>query len=472
MFLRSVSAATCSTEASSEPWIVVDAHAVSVANEAALAKGVRPGMALAAAYALAHTLRVKQRDPLSEAEALRALAAWAGQFTPNVTIEDGAGLLLEVSGSLKLFGGIAPILRALRAGMSELGFTAAIAAAVTARAAWWLARSGKETLAQHLDELPAKLAALPIDVLAWPGEALTTLQALGVNTLGEAMALPRDGFARRFGQRLLDQLDQARGRLADPRSYFVPPEQFRSRLELPAAVEQASALLFATRRLLVELGGYLRARTCGVQQFRLRLEHDDAPFTELVFNLVAPGHDEAHLALLARERFDQLVLRAPVYQITLEADTLVALAGASLTLFHDHYSTDTDWNKLVERLRARLGHAAVHGLTIVAEHRPEYAVRRTELTEPRKAPQRAVTSPVDRPLWLLTTPRPLVEVDAKPYLRGPLALVAGPERIESGWWDGHDVRRDYFIAQDIDRSLLWVYRDPAAAGWFLHGLFA
>jgi protein ImuB len=163
-----------------------------------------------------------------------------------------------------------------------------------------------------------------------------------------------------------------------------------------------------------------------------------------------------------------------VYQITLEADLLVPLAGASLTLFHDHYGSDsdTDWSKLVERLRARLGHAAVHGLTIVAEHRPEYAVRHTELTEPRKAPQRAVTSSADRPLWLLATPQPLVEVDAKPYRRGPLALVAGPERIESGWWDGHDVRRDYFIAQDIDRSLLWVYRDPAAAGWFLHGLFA
>lgn len=496
---------------------MVDAHTVSVANEAALAKGVRPGMALAAAYALAHTLRVKQRDPLCEAEALRALATWTGQFTPSVAIEDGAGLLLEVSGSLKLFDGIAPILRALRAGMSELGFTAAIAAAATARAAWWLARSGKETLAQHVDELPARLAALSIDTLGWPGDAVSTLHAVGVNTVGETMALPRDGFARRFGQRLLDQLDQARGRLADPRPFFEPPTQFRSRLELPAAVEEASALLFATRRLLVELGGFLRARASGVQQFRLWLEHDDAPSTELVFNLVATGHDEAHLALLARERFDQHVLRAPVYQITLEADALIPLSGTSLTLFHDHHSANADWSKLVERLRARLGSAAVHGLTIVAEHRPEYAVRPAELAEPRRAPPRpspasasaalgtttrdattnsaasasaraatttspgasdhtapahCITAPHDRPLWLLVTPQPLVEIDAKPYLRGPLALVAGPERIESGWWDGNDVRRDYFIAQDIDRSLLWVYRDPGAAGWFLHGLFA
>lgn len=496
---------------------------MAVANEAALANGVRPGMTLAAAYALVHTLRVRQRDPLCEADALRALAAWAGQFTPNVTIEDGAGLLLEVSGSLKLFGGIAPILRELRSGCSELGFTAALACAATARAAWWLARSGKETIAAHIDELPAKLAALSIDALGWPPDALTTLHAIGINTVGEAMALPRDGFARRFGQRLLDQLDQARGRLPDPRPYFVPPEQFRSRLELPAAVEQASALLFATRRLLVELGGFLRARASGVQQFQLRLEHDDPPASTLTFNLVAPGHDEAHLALLVRERFDQHALRAPVYQITLEADVLIPLAGASLTLFDDRYGTSTDWTKLVERLRARLGSAAVHGLTIVAEHRPEYAVRPTELTEPRKTLRRTtaspgasasaavaamvpaavptaavpttvvpasgtagapaatanggahahcITAPHDRPLWLLVTPQPLVEVDAKPYLRGPLALVAGPERIESGWWDGHDVRRDYFIAQDIDRSLLWVYRDPAAAGWFLHGLFA
>jgi protein ImuB len=78
-----------------------------------------------------------------------------------------------------------------------------------------------------------------------------------------------------------------------------------------------------------------------------------------------------------------------------------------------------------------------------------------------------------RPFWLLPAPQPLAEVDAVPHHGGPLRLLAGPERIESGWWDGADVARDYFVAQAPDRSLVWVYRERRSpGGWFLHGLFA
>ena len=50
-----------------------------------------------------------------------------------------------------------------------------------------------------------------------------------------------------------------------------------------------------------------------------------------------------------------------------------------------------------------------------------------------------------------------------------LVLLAGPERIACGWWDGDDTRRDYFVAT-LGDSLAWVYREAGA--WYLHGLFA
>jgi protein ImuB len=60
-----------------------------------------------------------------------------------------------------------------------------------------------------------------------------------------------------------------------------------------------------------------------------------------------------------------------------------------------------------------------------------------------------------------------------PHHGGPLKLVAGPERIESGWWDGDELARDYFVAQTPEHGLVWIYRARGAAGgWFLHGLFA
>jgi protein ImuB len=56
-----------------------------------------------------------------------------------------------------------------------------------------------------------------------------------------------------------------------------------------------------------------------------------------------------------------------------------------------------------------------------------------------------------------------------PHHGGPLKLLAGPERIESGWWDGNEVARDYFVAQTLEHELVWIYRARGAAGgWFLH----
>jgi protein ImuB len=51
-------------------------------------------------------------------------------------------------------------------------------------------------------------------------------------------------------------------------------------------------------------------------------------------------------------------------------------------------------------------------------------------------------------------------------------LKGGMERIESGWWDGRDADRDYYVAQDRHGARLWVYCERASGEWFVHGLFA
>ncbi len=76
------------------------------------------------------------------------------------------------------------------------------------------------------------------------------------------------------------------------------------------------------------------------------------------------------------------------------------------------------------------------------------------------------------PLWLLKEPRPLSHHDGWPYLCGPLEAESGPERIESGWWDGQDIARDYFIVRDPHGARFWIYRDLGdASAWYLHGVF-
>ena len=84
---------------------------------------------------------------------------------------------------------------------------------------------------------------------------------------------------------------------------------------------------------------------------------------------------------------------------------------------------------------------------------------------------RALHEPADgtplahRPAWLLPKPR---RCDIRDY-----QLLAGPERIESGWWDGRDCRRDYFVVRDRHGSLLWAFHEyKPKPGWYLHGIFA
>jgi protein ImuB len=454
--------------ARSEPWAVTDGASVAVCNERARARGIRPGMSLATACALAPALNHRQRDPAAEAAALGHIAAWAVQFTPAVSLQPPRGLLLEVEGSLRLFGGIGRILDAIKRGIADMGYTVSVACAPTAAAAWLLARGGAERVFAGQRAIREAISPLPVRVLDCDAQTLETLSAIGVRSLGDLLDLPRDGTARRFGQGVLDQLDRALGLLPEARVFFTAPPRFDAALELAAGVASAEALLFPAKRLLIQLAGYLAARCAGIQRFRLVLGHEDAPETALEIGLATPSRDAGRFVILTRERLAATSLAAPATRLWLEAGEILTLAGESGSLFPDRMNDAGEWARLIERLSARLGQEAVHGLAPRAEHRPE---RAWQATAPGAGAGQAACAP--RPLWLLEQPRPLDEVDSKPHTcDGPLALIAGPERIESGWWDGDDVKRDYFIAQTPDLATLWVYRERRQpGGWFLHGIF-
>jgi len=395
--------------------------------------------------------------PEPEREALAAAAAWACQFTPRVSLEPPQELLLEVEGSLRYFGGRWKFLARLRAGLSRLGFEARIAEAPAARAALWLARGDG-----------GRLEALPVAVTGLAPAALELLSSLGIRTIGGLMRLPREGVALRFGQGLLEELGQACGQAPEAREFFVPPAHFSARLELPAPVMQAENALFAARRLLAQMEGFLAARQAGVRAFVLELLHDGLPATEVKVGLAAPGRGAEHFARLLRERLGALALRSPIEAIGIEAGDLENIPEQNQNLFDDRRGSAEEWLRLIERLQARLGNEAVHGLGIHEDHRPEFAFCRIGLgIKNMNSIEKQNEIPSPRPLWLLEAPRRIRE--------GEFTLLAGPERIESGWWDGAEARRDYFIARTGEASLAWIYRERGAqpgGDWFLHGLFA
>ncbi len=431
---------------------------VKICNNAASASGVHPGMAVSAAQVLADGLVVRARNLDAEQESLSGIAAWAGRFTPAVSLQPPDGLLLEIESCLRLHHGLDNLLWQIRSGLNELGYACTVACAPTPRGAWLLALAGEEAIIHKAAQLEKALGMLPVRLLDQLPVALAGLEMIGAHTMADCLRLPRAGMARRFGPGLLDELDRALGKLPEAREFFVPPPSFERRLELPALVHEAEALLFAARRLLPELEGYLNLRQAGVQEFELVCCHEEMADTVLKLGFVKPTRSLERMQLLLRETLANTRLAAPVHSIMLNARRILPLALSNSDLFRESAEAE-EGNLLLERLRIRLGKEAVFGISPAADHRPERAWRQCEAGH-----DAASSTTLPRPLWLL--PRP---VHCK---KNRLVVQSGPERIESGWWDGMDTRRDYYVAQDGNGSRLWVYCDRRSGRWFVHGLFA
>ena len=318
---------------------------------------------------------------------------------------------------------------------------------------------------------------LPADLICDNPTTRDLLESFGAQTLGDCLQLPRDGLARRAGQHLLDDLDRALGARPDPRLPFVAPQTYSAVLPLPAAVANADALLFAARRLLAELCGWLSATGHGVQQPKFEFIHEKQLVTVITLELASATRDLDHLTTLLRERLARTELPCAAIEIAIASGKVVPLASRNLAFLPDSAGQAESSSRFVERLNARLGANTICGLTPHADYRPERAWR---ACRPGAAANENATSSLmpARPLWLLTTPRPLretSETNAVPHdhENGPLSLLAGPERIEAGWWDGQHVARDYFVARNNAQSLLWVYRERSAtARWYVHGFFS
>ncbi len=441
-----------------------------------MACGVEPGLGRASALAIAPELCLVDRAPSLEHAALIDIASWAGRFTPAVSLDPPNTVLLEVEACLRLFGGLAPLGRQITRQIEELGFHARLAFAQTALAARWLARFGTgddvgKPLAERLDRLPLRALAEGTPV---GSDNLDLLTGTGHATLGEVRRLPRHGLARRHAQAVTDAIDRAYGHVPDPRSWFSPPERYLSRLPLPTPSGQADTLLFATRRLLAGLAGWLDARQAGVERFTLVLEFErnsQVPETSVEIVLGVLSRDMVRCQLLAREHLNRLPLPAAVDALRLAADLPCPLAPSAGELFEGDDEHRGDAGLLVATLRARLGDQAVRCLTPHPDHRPEKAWRWIEPPVPGPVHTRSTPIPLPpspRPLWLLPEPRAIPAPQ-------PWSLLAGPERIESGWWDGPEatVGRDYFVARTQDGCLAWVFRERGAPhGWYLHGYFA
>src|SRR4249919_486132 len=431
-------------------------HAV---NPAARALGLRPGMPLAAAQALGNGFATVEHDPLDAERWRQLLAAWAYRFSSQVSTDLPHALVLEVGHSLQLFGPWPRLEAQMREELRALGFRHHLVAAPNPYAARVLANVhdglavGDSTFLNALGQLPVERAGFAPDVAR-------SLSHMGLRKLRQVFALPRDALNRRFPREVLQHLDRLRGTEA-PLAWYQPPDVFEGRIEFDHEVESSQALLFPLRRLTADLAAFLAGRDGGVQRFTVVLEHELMAHSEVEVGLLAAEREAAMLFELARGRIEQAQVPAPVRGMQLMARELPAFVPAERDLFDPRPQQAVPWTQLRERLRARLGDGAVQNIGWLPDHRPERVVSGDASL------RKTVEMPgLLRPGWLLPQPMPLRDRVQH--------VLAGPERIESGWWDDEDIRRDYYLVETAQGQRAWAFRiaGEQAGPFMLHGWFA
>jgi len=432
-------------------------------NTASREAGLHRGLDATTALARVPALKLLERSKSSERNAMKAIAAWAEQYSSAVCFDAERWMAwIEIGASLKYFGGLDAVVQHVDENIESLGYTAQLGVAPTVEGAALLAVHPQSRPTLSKAELIDAVSPLALNYLYASGDAVDALRSVGWQCIGEVLTIPRDQLSRRFGREFTLYIQKLLGEQADPREAYRAPATYRRRFDFAEPVHTVEALLFPLRRMLGELQGYLRGRDTALQRLTMELRHHKQPSTLIELRTTTPQRDSGRLLALLREQLDRTPLSASITEMVLAVDQFVVPGDTQLDLFNLAPRRQNEWADLLDKLRARLGDKAVRRLGLSNDHRPEKAwcfVHKEKVDDSRVSLEEEEP---ERPFWLL---------DATPLHRLP-RLLGKPERIEAGWWSGDDFRRDYYIAETTEGSRWWLYRDATTSQWFLHGVWS
>jgi protein ImuB len=445
-------------------------------NKAALALGLRRGMALADARAICPDLSTRPADLQAEAAALESLRRWAVRYAPMVAADGPDGLIADVTGVGHLFGGEAEMRADLHAAMDRMGLAAASAIAETRGGAHALVRHGgggvvgEGGLSRALGPLP--VAALRIDSATAEG-----LSRLGLTRIADLAAQPRAPLARRFGPGLMFRLDQMLGTQPEPVAAPADPPHFGVRMTLPDPIGRQEDVMAGLSRLLDRLCATLALHQMGARRLRLDLRRVDRETVTVEIGLAQAMRDAPRIAALFRRGVDELDAGYGIDALRLTAPVTEPLAPAQMT---PGQATPQDGlADLVTRLGNHLGFDAIQRLLPADSLIPErsFLIAASAYSDPAPRPQ-----PVrPRPL-ILFPPEPITASGHPPArfrwrrMSFTTLRAIGPERIAPEWWfDDPNWRsglRDYWRLDTREGARLWLFHTPQNPSWYAQGEFA
>ncbi len=506
----------------------------TIATGTSLAEGMAV-LALAHGSRACHVAEVVVDDPAGDAAALERLARWCRRFSPTVGVEeprDGAVpecIRLDVAGTAAFFGGEEPLAGTAVWTLAARGMHARVGIADTGGASWAAARHADQVcqpggVRGSSDRVRGRdgrvrtrrwavvpsgaaataLAGLPAAALRLDAATLAVLGEVGIDTVGGVLRLSAKSLAARFPADLARRRAEFLGTCAEPpvapRGEEWPRAVQAFDVPLDAGGAVTDTIRTVLERLVESCTVPLAGRGEGVLALQVRLEAAatgidgvgpwsvDAAPTVIDVGVFRPSGSVRHLVELAMLRLGRCRLPREIASIAVEVVAAGAAACRQRSLF-DSGATGADEEAetavLLDRLAGRLGREAVFEPRPVADPQPEHAWL---AAPPGAAAARAAAAATGRrPVWIAPAPVRLhslragmvsVAPDGPPIrfrLGGHVHAVAralGPERIETAWWRGPTVRRDYYVVETESGERLWVFRSLRDGGWFLHGVFA
>ena len=427
---------------------------------------------------------LKRANPVADRIQLQALAHYCNRYSPLVGLEETTApesLWLDISGSEALFGGEQGLAETVRRDMAQQGMQVRVAIADSWGAAWGVSHFGEADIALVPPGQQSEwLAPLPVAALRITEPLRQSLETLDITKVAQLWQLPRTSLPSRFGKELVQRMDQARGLIPELLVAERPSEPLFTEWLFEEPIDDRQTLDHVCEVLLERLLARLLERQAGLRE--LQCHWLGTPVEPTVLRMLRPVNEKRHLLELLRLQNERRVFLSKVQGVRMEAVEIGLPPIRQAQLFDDDTADKHPQllAELVDRLSIRLGCGAVLHPRLTPDPQPEFACESIPWLNAKPAAQIRL-SPSGlrcRPLRLLQSPQPLLVEENSPdglpsrVHRSCVVRIAGPERIEAGWWRGCDAKRDYYRLDLANGARLWVFVTRDTGDWFLHGLFA
>ena len=459
---------------------------ITSSNSLAESEGIRPGMVAADAKALIPSLEVINDIPGKGDKLLKGLGEWCIRYTPLIALDSPDGLILDISGCAHLWGGEKDYLKDIVTRLRSKGYDVRAAMADTIGTAWAVSRFGKvkpiiESNGQAEALLPLPPAALRLDP-----QVLMRMQKLGLRSISSFISMPRSVLRRRFGEGILQRLDQALGNEIEPIQSLLPVEPYQERLPSLEPIRTATGIEIAVQKLLEILCKRLQQEGKGIRTAVFKGYRIDGKVVQMEIGTNLASHNTHHLFKLFELKISTLEPALGIELFVLEAPKVEDIPPQQEALWAGKPGLeDTALAELLDRLANKIGADTIHRYLPDEHYWPERSIRISSSIKDK--PSIRWRSDKPRPVQLLSRPEH-IEVTAPIPDYPPMLFryknkvhhvkkADGPERIEREWWLEGGQHRDYYHVEDQNGQRYWLFRSGHYNGdgsneWFIHGFFA